>query len=298
MPLTVTLRTLALTSLLAGWTLMALDAAAGAPEKITVVYARELEQADSRLEYPIQLLELALKKAEVNFEMRADVRAMPQSVAIKRLAAGLNVNVVWSMTTREREEQLLPVRIPIDKGLFGYRIAFVSNKNPHLLAKIKTLQDLHALTAGQGHDWPDTEILRANSLKVNTTSSHHNLFPMMSAGRFDYFPRSVLEIWDEVAMPGAQDAVVDDSLLIYYPVAVYFFVNKGDKALAQVLEKGLNRAIADGSFDALYYERFGAVLKRARLHERTAIGLNNPLLPPETPLSRKSLWLDVTTLPK
>lgn len=130
MPLAASLRILAFTSLLAGWTLLALDAAAAAPEKITVVYAHEMEQADSRLEYPIKLLELALKKAEVNFEMRVDVRAMPQSVAIKRLAAGLNVNVVWSMTTREREEQLLPTRIPIDKGLFGYRIAFVSNKKP------------------------------------------------------------------------------------------------------------------------------------------------------------------------
>ena len=140
MPLIATLRTLALTSLLAGWTLLGLDASAGVPEKITVVYAHEREQAESRLEYPIKLLELALKKAEVDFEMRADVRAMPQSVAIKRLAAGLNVNVVWSMTTREREEQLLPIRIPIDKGLYGYRIAFVSNKNPQILAKIKTLQ--------------------------------------------------------------------------------------------------------------------------------------------------------------
>ena len=117
-------------------------------------------------------------------------------------------------------------------------LPLLATKNPHLLAKIKSLQDLHALTAGQGHDWPDTEILRANNLKVNTTSSYHNLFPMMSAGRFNYFPRSILEIWDEVAMPGSQDAVVDESLLIYYPVAVYFFVNKNDKALAQVLEKG------------------------------------------------------------
>ncbi|OYU43236.1 MAG: hypothetical protein CFE44_19495, partial [Burkholderiales bacterium PBB4] len=251
-------------------------------ERITVIYARELAEKDARLEYPVRLLELALTKSGVNFELRSDARPMPQSAAIKRLASGINVNVVWSMTTREREEQLLPIRIPIDKGLFGYRIAFVSRHNRHALAQVKTLQDLRALTAGQGHDWPDTEILRANGLKVNTTSAHQNLFPMMTAGRFDYFPRSVLEIGDESGMLGAKDAVVDPYVLLHYPVAVYFFVNRADKPLAQILERGLTRALADGSFAALYYQRFGAVLKRAKLHERVAIELNNPLLTPET----------------
>ena len=267
-------------------------------EKINVVYARELAEADARLDYPVRLLELALKKSGVDFDMRSEARPMPQSAAIKRLAAGVELNVVWSMTTREREEQLLPIRIPIDKGLFGYRIAFVSRSQPDMLATVKNLQNLSQLTAGQGHDWPDTDILRSNGLRVATTAQHQSLFPMLAAGRFDYFPRSVLEVWDEIGMPGAQDAVVDNNVLIHYPAAIYFFVNKKDRSLANILKTGLTRAKADGSFDALYYERFGPTLKRANLRGRTLIELRNPLLPPETPLRNKALWLDINALPK
>ena len=43
-------------------------------------------------------------------------------------AAGLassqgTVDICWTMSTDERETQILPIRIPIDKGLIGWRIA-------------------------------------------------------------------------------------------------------------------------------------------------------------------------------
>ncbi|WP_294764579.1 hypothetical protein [uncultured Rhodoferax sp.] len=267
-------------------------------EKFSVVYSREIPEADSRLEYPVRLLELALKKSGSEYDIRSHPRPMPQGAALGRLAAGTGVNVVWSMTSREREEQLLPVRIPIDKGLFGYRIAFVREQNRNILANVKTLDDMRAFAAGQGHDWPDTDILQSNGLRVTTSTAYDGLFPMLQAGRFDYFPRSVLEIWDETALASKQHLVVEDRVLLYYPTAIYYFVNKKDAALAQAIETGLNKAQADGSFDVLFLERFGEVIKRANLRGRTAIALNNPLLPPETPLARKALWLDLNNLPR
>lgn len=266
--------------------------------KFTVVYSREIPEADSRLEYPVRLLELALKKSGVEYEMRSYPRAMPQGAALGRLATGSGINVVWSMTSKDREEQLLPIRIPIDKGLFGYRIAFVREQNRGVISGVKGVDDLRAFAAGQGHDWPDTEILRGNGLKVITSTAYEGLFAMLQAGRFDYFPRSALEIWDETDKASKQQLVVEDKLVLHYPTAIYFFVNKQDIALAQVIETGLNRAIADGSFDALFYERFGEVIKRCNLRGRTSIALNNPLLPPDTPLARKALWLDISALPK
>lgn len=276
--------------LLASWSAQA--------EKFSVFYSREIPEADSRLEYPVRLLELALKKSGVEYEVRSYPRPMPQGAALSRLAAGTGVNVVWSMTSKEREDQLLPVRIPIDKGLFGYRIAFVREQNKNLLGNVKTLDDMRAFAAGQGHDWPDTDILRGNNLRVTTSTSYDGLFPMLQAGRFDYFPRSILEIWDETGVAGKQQLVVEDKVLLHYPAAIYYFVNKKDAALAQAIENGLNKAQADGSFDVLFYERFGEVIKRANLRGRTSIALTNPLLPPETPLNRKGLWLDVSALPK
>lgn len=276
--------------LLAAWPVQA--------EKISVVYSREIPEADSRLDYPVRLLELALKKSGTHYDIRSYPRPMPQGAALTRLATGAGVNVVWSMTSKDREEQLLPIRVPIDKGLFGYRIAFVREQHRGIISGVKGLDDLRAFAAGQGHDWPDTDILQGNGLRVATSTAYEGLFAMLQAGRFDYFPRSILEIWDETALASKQQLVVEDKVLLHYPAAIYFFVNKKDAALASAIEAGLHKAMADGSFDTLFYERFGDVIKRANLRGRVAIALTNPLLPAATPLGRKALWLDVANLPK
>jgi len=278
--------------------LLALIAWPALAEKLEVVYSREIAETDSRLEYPVRLLELALKKSAADFTLQSHQRPMPQGTALTRLAEGQGVNVVWSMTTKEREKQLLPIRIPVDKGLFGYRVALVREQNPTVLAKVKTLADLRTYTAGQGHDWPDTNILQSNGLRVMTSTSPESLFPMLQAGRFDFFPRSVLELGDETEPMSKHQLLADDRLLLYYPTAIYFFVNKKDTGLAKAIETGLNKALADGSFDALFYERFGEVIKRTNMRGRTLISLTNPMLPAQTPLGRKALWLDVAVLPK
>jgi hypothetical protein len=278
--------------------LLAATALQAQAEKISVVYSREIPEADSRLEYPVRLLELALQKSGTEYDIRSHTRPLPQGAALQRLAAGNTINVVWSMTSKEREDELLPIRIPIDKGLFGYRVAFVRQSHKTLMADVKTLDDLRQFSAGQGHDWPDTQILQGNGIKVVTSPAYEGLFTMLHAGRFDYFPRSVLEIWDEAPKAATQDIAVDESVLLYYPTAIYFFVNKKDRALADLIELGLNKAITDGSFDILFYERFGSVIKRANFKGRVPITLHNPLLPAATPLTRKALWLDVNASPK
>ena len=86
------------------------------------------------------------------------------------------------------EETLLPIRIPIYRGLIGWRIPLVSAANKDLLASVRTLDDLRRLRFGQRQDWADTPILRANGLEVKTSQSYESLFRMLDAGRFEVFP--------------------------------------------------------------------------------------------------------------
>jgi regulator of protease activity HflC (stomatin/prohibitin superfamily) len=79
--------------------------------------------------------------------------------------------------------------------------------------------------------------------------------------------------------------------VLHYPTAYYYFVNKNDAVLAQALERGLRSAIKDGSFEALFTKTYGDAVHRARLQQRTRLELRNPLLPPQTPLDQKELWL-------
>lgn len=113
---------------------------------------------------------------------------------------------------------------------------------------------------------------------------------MLQAQRFDYFPRSVIEIWDELEHPRAKQLVVDPHVLLHYPTAMYFFFSRKRPELAETVRIGMEKAIADGSFERLFQQHFAASLQRAQLDQRQLIELHNPLLPSATPLQRRELW--------
>lgn len=259
-------------------------------DKLTVVYPRPESSTDIRMDYPIELLKLALSKAGEPYELRPSQEYMQQNRALQQLTDDVELGVVWSMTSREREKDLLPIRIPIDKGLLGWRIFFVKRNNLKLLEQVQNLDQLRSLSAGQEHDWPDVEILAANGLKVVQSSNYESLFKMLERDRFDYFPRSIDEIWyEEKAHPG-MDIAVEQTIALQYPAAEYFFVNRKNNALADALERGLRLAIKDGSFDRLFTKYNGEAIRLANIKNRKLFKLENPLLPAATPLDQKELW--------
>jgi len=256
-----------------------------------ITYPRPESPADHRGEYAVELLRLALNDGGPAVSLQPAAEVMNQERALLALRSGQGLRVLWTMTTVEREALALPIRIPIYKGLIGWRLALVHASHSNLLASVKSAAQLAELTAGQAAEWPDTDILRANGLKVVTSTHYGSLFKMLSRGRFDYMPRSISEIWSEATWHRADGLMVDDSIVLHYPAAVYFFVAKSDAALAERIRLGLERLIADGRFDRLFYSYHAEQIERARLSRRRVIELRNPLLPPETPLSRPELWL-------
>lgn len=256
----------------------------------SLTYAPPEVADDPRNRYPLQLLQLALDKAGGDYRLQPAAMPMQQGRVLMELARGRSVRVAWSMTSLEREAQLLPIRIPLYKGLIGWRLALVKNERRELLDEVRSLEDLRRFSAGQGHDWPDTEILRGNGLSVVAVPNYRSLFRMLALGRFDYFPRSLAEIWAEAEQQRAIGLVVEDRLVLHYPSAAYFFVNRNDGALAAHIEHGLELAIADGSFERLFQAYYGDYIERAQLSRRRILRLSNPLLPPQTPLQRQELW--------
>ena len=253
-------------------------------------YPHAESDSDSRQDYPLQLLKLALAKAGGNHTLAPSKVRMQQGRATRELEDGQDIDVMWTMTSKEREAHLLPIRIPIYKGLIGWRIGLVRKVDAERFASVRNLADLRAITLGQGHDWPDTDILRSNGLNVYGVDDYESLFRMLQQGRFDYFPRSVLEIWQERDRHAGQGLVVEPHLLLRYPAVAYYFVNRRNTGLARLIERGLERALADGSFDRLFLKFYGPLLEAAHIDERTAIDLTNPLLPADTPLNRDAFW--------
>ena len=246
-------------------------------------------EGDRRDDYPVALLALILQKAGGQMRPVPSGERWSQARTLVHLAEGRDIDVAWSMTSVAREQQLLPIRIPIFKGLIGWRIAWVRKGEEQIFVHVRSAKDVGALTAGQGVDWPDTEILRGNGLQVVDSTSYDGLFRMLAGRRFDYFPRSVAEISAE-ARAHRQSLVIEPNVVFRYPTAAYFFVRPGNTKLAAVIQRGFERAVADGSADALFNEYYGEALRTLNLGNRRVIELANPILPAGAPLQHKSYW--------
>jgi len=245
----------------------------------TVTYPSAGAADDERGSYYVSLLKLALSKADGAFSVQPSKDSSLNQRVFIRLASGDGVDVVWAPTTRQMERDLLPVRVTLDKGLLGWRVFLIRDSDQAAFAAVHTLEQLRALPAGLVGEWVDTEVLRANGLPVEDAMRYDSLFKMLSLQRFRYLPRGVGEIEAEARTHAALGLVIEPHLALHYPMCTYFFVASGNAVLAGQIELGLQRAQRDGSFERLFQQFNGDVIKAAKLDQRRVFELNNPALP-------------------
>jgi hypothetical protein len=262
---------------------------AGAAE--TVRFPRPEFEGDHRYDYALRVLQLALSKSGVDYRIEQAAVAMNQERQVEEIEAGRSLDVGPIPSSAEREARLLPILIPINKGTLGWRLGLIRKGDAARFKGIDTLEDLKHVRLAQGQEWPDTQILRANGIPVITAPRYEGLFKMLTGKRFDYFPRSLMEIWDEQALNSAT-LEVETHVALHYFYDAYFMVNRKNTKLAQDLRNGFEKAIADGSFDKLFMQYYGERLRKAHVETRSVIELENPLLTPGTPSNRPELWYD------
>lgn len=263
-----------------------------------VIYPRAISQHDRRTIYPIKLLELAIQKSNKSYYLISSKAPMTQSRALKTLVQQDGVDIVWTMTTADREKNYLPIRIPIYQGLLGWRIFLIRAQEQTIFNKIKNLSGLKKRLAGQGHDWPDSQILEDSGIRVINAPNYDALFDMLDKGRFDFFPRSLVEIWEEIAVKRELNIGVENTLLLRYPSAMYFFVDINNRIFANDIEQGLKVAISDGTFQQIFMQYHQNILQKSQLHMRTIIDIPNRQLPKLTPLNDATLWYQSLVQPE
>lgn len=236
------------------------------------------------------LAETALEYGPCNVVATDNILTRMRSVA---LINNFGIDLFWATTSIERETLLRPVRVPLLKGLMGYKIFLINPADQPRFSRITTLTELQALRAGVGADWPDNKILRANGIETISSSNYEALFRMLAAKRFDFFPRGASEVWSEYRNHPEVTLHIEEDLVLVYPAPVYFFVNIDNASLEQRLEKGLHKIMANGKFDEYFFKHPIIIdaIKRVRIHERRKIYLTNPLLPRTVPLHHRDYWL-------
>jgi len=263
-------------------------------ERVIVYSWPKTMQADERGSYPIELLQLALSKSNHSIVARPSEFAMSQYRTLKQLEMNKGIDVVWTMTNAEREHQLRPIRIPIDRGLIGWRLLAIQQKDFELFQSLPDETALKTLLTVQGIDWPDYKILQTNGFKVAPSNFFDGMYQMLQVGRVRFFARSLTEIWPELKSLRDSDRpiVVAPRWVLHYPAALYFFVRNDDEELASAIESGLEAALKDGSMKNLFLQHFQGILDQADLQHREVVELTNKGLPPQTPIQRSELWFN------
>lgn len=249
--------------------------------------------------YAKGLLKLALSKIPEKYEWDDSAPTNTEARIIQMVVEN-QLDICWYATTNDFEDRMLPIRIPMYRGLLGYRILMIRKGTQSKFDGIKTIDDLKRVSLGSGRFWADTDVLIANKLNAVRVLKYESLFHMLDGGRFDAFPRGAHEPWAEIKKYPQLDLDVEKNILLVYPNPFYFFVNKSNTELAKNIEKGLRIAIEDGSFEQYFMNdpTVKDVIANANLKNRTVIKLQNPTLPKNTPLDDKSLWFDPFSLEK
>ena len=220
-----------------------------------VKVAKEQRELYPRDHYIVSLLEEALPKSAYKLT-HVPVHPHQQRTLLK-LSKG-DVDIHWGMTSPDRETIATAIQVPIFKGLIGKRIALIqANRQPEF---------------------------------SSLSTEHRAMFTVLSRGQVDYFPRSVIEIQDELETFKRFGLSIEQQHLFTYPAAFYFFVNNDKAKLASALEKGLMKMIADGRFDKLFDDYFAETLPKLKLETRQSHLLENDYFPNRAILDNTLLW--------
>lgn len=254
---------------------------------------------DATHQYFVELIDFVLKKAEPEYQATA-IRLLKEKITTHentlRLIRNEMIDLSWAGTSDDLESVLLPIRIPLLKGLLGKRVSIIHKRNLELFKDLSE-NKLKSLVACQGADWGDSDILESNGYKVLRVARFDLMFKMLNRNRCDYFPRAIFEGYNEidVAIEEHPDLVMFDDVILQYKFPLYFFVHKNNTELAAQLEWGLKKSIDDNSFIEFMAENklTSALFPLSKWKNKKVIELKNPYLPKSTPLADKSLWIEL-----
>jgi hypothetical protein len=247
--------------------------------------------------YYVELLRLALARGAAGraVPVLEETSAMEQGRAIYELTRGAIADVYWMGTNIEREKKLRAIRIPLDRGLIGYRRFIIRADRQVEFNAVNNGADLKQLLGCQGLDWPDVDIMRAAALRVTEVAVLEGLFQQVVAKRCDYFPRGYYEAVPELAQRrlAYPELMEYQNLVLHYPFAIYFFVRRDNEELARWIEQGLEQMIDSGEFLA-YITSHPLTSHIFPLHKNSlptrTIHIANPFLPADTNSTNARYW--------
>jgi ABC-type amino acid transport substrate-binding protein len=255
-------------------------------DALTRVHYQEREATnDTRFDYFNRLLARALAVTESShgpFALEELDTSMNTARMIANMKNGRVPDVLWMTATRERQNSLHAVPVPLLEGALGARVLIVRREALARFDRIRRVGDFEGLVGVQGAAWSDTRILRHNGLKVYGIVEYERMFELVAAGRADYFPRGITEAEAELAARPQRDTLtIHPDLVLRYPQPLYFYTASHRPALAERLTQGLRQLRASGELDEIRgdFPETRNLDDALDLSDKRVLDLENPLIP-------------------
>lgn len=249
---------------------------------ITLIYHAADNEIDARKQYEVELLTLALDKTKAKY---GDYKLIPsKKMTVKRAEYNLKENKIKNFILKDsvRNELLNEFsysNFPVDRGIVGYRVCFISPNMKKKIIDITSLDELKKLKLAQGVGWLDTHILKSNGFNVRTISNYDTFFHMLILNRIDLFPRGINEILDEYNTYKYLNKLdYDKTFALYYPLPRFFFMNKKNEKISKRIEEGLKIGYYDGSIDKLFEKYYQPSIDFVEMKQRKIYKIDNPFL--------------------
>ena len=245
--------------------------------QMKIIYPNVNEAGKELFGYAV--LKLALESSGKDFDLNVS-KTRVNNARIRKMINLKIISIADFGTSAEFEQEFLPIYFPIDLGLNGWRIFLIHKDKQSEFAKIKTIEDLRKMSAGQGNLWSDVKILENAGLKVYQAPNLTCLFKMTEKKRFDSFPLGANEVHSllEQFRVNCPNVIVEQNLLLIYPFGRLFFVHKDNRELHDAVYSGLVKSFENGSLWKLFksHKSNSAIFTKANLKDRKQIYINNP----------------------
>jgi hypothetical protein len=216
---------------------------------------------------------------------------------MQEMKKGELINARVGLATPERESALIPIKIPIRRGLLNYRLLLANKSELSKFEGIETLEQLKTLKVGLLERWITSDILQHHNFELLRIPEYRSLLRMLQAKRFDYTVRGVNEIYTELDFnqPSGADFAVVPNIGVYINSPTYLFISKRHPRLAKRIEIGFELMLKNGQFEQIFNKWHQNSIDRANLKSRKFITIDNPLLPAHMPTHRPELWFHPKT---
>ena len=255
-----------------------------------LVYARAFADGNYG-SYHVAVLNAALEATQEYGEAVLVPHPHPMSQSRQQVSVLKgDADIMWSVTNNDREQRLLPIKLPLLKGYSGYRVLVI---NPAEQDKFihQATEVLKKVTMVQGADWPDLDVLKANGYNVSGEDWSlwfHSMYSMVDKGLVDAFPRNIIEAHRDLARHTDKAITLEKHHLLLYPNYEYFFVKPGNVDLADRIRVGLIRLLKSGELETIF-NQFDTHHKAQRIADgqtRKRHKLTNPSLNYTLPYAR------------